>query len=157
MSFITKAAAWVASLFKTVTTDILPVVSEFLNAAKIVVESPLVADIAAFVPDNIGTELLNWIKDALPKASAEFDLIFDLTSATTPTEVNAELTKAFSTVTWADETAKEKYLTSFGATLFAKVHALADGTHFTFGQAATVIEQFYQGLIDAKGNAAGSE
>ena len=145
--------SWLAKLFKAVTKDILPIVHDFLNALKSIVESPLATEVTALIPGNIDDAILSYLKQVLPQVCAEFGIIVDLTNASTADEVNAELQKAFAGANlWANDVEKQKFLSTLGARIFTELHALADGTKFTFGQAVTLIEGFYQGYFDAEGN-----
>lgn len=146
--------SWLGNLFKAVTRNILPVVHDFLNVLKGIVESPIAGEVAAFIPGNIATDVLNYLKEKLPAVCAEFGIIIDLTNASTPDEINAELLKAFQGANlWTNDVEKQKFLSSLGARLFTELHTLADGTKFTFGEAVSIIDSFYKGYVDAEGNA----
>lgn len=146
-TFFGKIFGWIGDIFhhaETVLKDVvLPLVSSILNGIKAIVENPITKEIISFIPGNLPKEIYDKLVSVLPKVSLEFNLVVDLTNATTPEQVNTALQNVFSEIKWPDDITKQKFLSSFGARIVQEIR----DHEMTFAQAVIDVEYFYQNYI----------
>jgi len=131
---------WVTGKYKDLTSDDnIDAAIKAVNTIKELAYSQLTGWVVALTQTGVDDKLLQVIKDKLPKTLASLQLIRDIPENPTQEQV-VNMLNSFLYLINDDVNDRQRLLTSLAAEILV---ALEDGK-LTFGEAAAIIERFYQ-------------
>jgi hypothetical protein len=142
-SLLAKAKDGLAKASVVILDDIKPVLD---GSAADIIASILDAVTKSKLPDTILEQLRKWV----PVFLTANGIIQTLTPDSTEAEIEAELNKLVGLFPTWTPAQKAQYFTSVAANIYILLHGLDNGEKITFGEAAAIVEEFYDSLQKAK-------
>lgn len=143
-TFFGKLFGWVGDLLHNANKDYLQAAVDVTNAVKNFVNSGVATVLTAIIPTTIDDTIVATLKDKLPIILADELALQGLKADTTEEEAKATAQKILDSFGGLPDAKKEEFFTSIAARIYVEVQAIKAGTKVTFGEAALLVESFYQ-------------
>lgn len=146
MTLFKKAFKWLEKIFHNLFTAIdetvFPLIVDFVDALKKVVDSPVGEVLVTFFPKVIDREKFIKVKGILEAVSFGLNVPLHLDGVDTIEELEAELNRVYGSLNWDSPAQRDEFLTRFGANFLRELH---DGK-LSFANAVMQVEYWYQNV-----------
>lgn len=149
-TFFGKLFGWIGDLFHNADKDLLQVAVDVTNKVKDFVNSSAAAVLTSVIPTTIDDTLLSVLKEKLPFILADELAIQSLDTDSTEEQAKETAQQILNSFGGLSDIKKEEFYTSVAARLYIEIQAIKAGKKVTFGEAAALVESFYQQYEEMK-------
>jgi hypothetical protein len=153
-SFIQKLFAfkfvWIGKLFKSANKPFLQAVIDVTNTVKVALNSQLVDILTGIIPGTVDNEIVVILRKQIPVLLADELLLQSAGTPATQEDAQALAQKLLDSFGLIKDEKKGKLYTSIAAELYIFLQEHQNGQKVTFGEAAALVEGFYQDWLAAQ-------
>jgi hypothetical protein len=153
-SFFSKLFAfkftWITKLFHNANHDFLSVAIALTNTVKVALQSKILDFLTSLTPTKIDDNVLAALRVQVPIILSDELLIQASGSPTTEADAQALGQKLIDSFGALSDEKKEKLYTTVAAQIYIFLQDHNNGQKVTFGQAATLVEGFYQDWLNSQ-------
>lgn len=155
MKIFIEIIHFLASLFHKVKDDLAKAAVFIVKDIQPLLESETVdtileALINTITRSDLGDVIIGDLKKYIPVFLTSEGIINTLDANSTESDVKEALGKLLEQFPKLDANKKAELWTSLAAKIYSVLHELETGEKLTFGQAVTIVEQFYEVFIESK-------